>query len=121
MTDASIVGDELLVAVGRRANTDDLGVDTVGLEPGEPVEVDDQLRAKGVPGGWLYAVGDVNGRVLLTHMGKYQARIAADAILQGSTLEAWADHRAVPSVVFTDPQLAMVGLTEAKRGSGAST
>ncbi len=47
-------------------------------------------------------------------MGKYQARIAADAILQGSTVTAWADHRAVPSVVFTDPQLAMVGLTEAK-------
>ena len=63
---------------------------------------------------WLYAIGDANGRVLLTHMGKYQARIAADAILNGSTVEAWADHRAVPSVVFTDPQLAMVGLTEAK-------
>ena len=54
------------------------------------------------------------GAALLTHMGKYQARIAADAILNGSTVEAWADHRAVPSVVFTDPQLAMVGLTEAK-------
>ena len=66
-------------------NTDDLGVDTVGLEPGKAVEVDDQLRATGVPGGWLYAVGDVNGRVLLTHMGKYQARIAADVILKGST------------------------------------
>jgi dihydrolipoamide dehydrogenase len=47
-------------------------------------------------------------------MGKYQARIAADAILQESTATAWADHRAVPSVVFTDPQLAMVGVTEAK-------
>ena len=108
----TVTGDELLVAVGRRANTADLGVDTVGLEPGEAVEVDDQLRATGVPGGWLYAVGDVNGRVLLTHMGKYQARIAADVILKGSSLEAWADHRAVPSVVFTDPQLATVGLTE---------
>ena len=93
-------------------------MDTVGLEPGEAVEVDDQLRATGVPGGWLYAVGDVNGRVLLTHMGKYQARIAADVILKGSSMEAWADHRAVPSVVFTDPQLASVGLTEARRTSG---
>ena len=108
----SVTGDELLVAVGRRPNTEDVGLDTVGLEPGQEVEVDDQLRAKGVPGAWLYAVGDVNGRALLTHMGKYQARIAADVILKGSSLEAWADHRAVPSVVFTDPQLATVGLTE---------
>ncbi len=108
----SVTGDELLVAVGRRANTADLGVDTVGLAPGKSVEVDDQLHALGVPGRWLYAVGDVNGRALLTHMGKYQARIAADVILKGSRLEAWADHRAVPSVVFTDPQLASVGLTE---------
>jgi dihydrolipoamide dehydrogenase len=112
------VGDEILVATGRRPNTTDLGVETLGLEPGAAVEVDDQLRATGVHGdghgGWLYAIGDCNGRSLLTHMGKYQARIAADAILHGSRVEAWADHRAVPSVVFTDPQLAMVGLTEAK-------
>lgn len=108
----TVTGDELLVAVGRRPNTTDVGVDTVGLVPGRSVEVDDQLRATGVPGGWLYAVGDVNGRALLTHMGKYQARIAADVILKGSTATAWADHRAVPSVVFTDPQLASIGLTE---------
>ncbi len=108
----TVTGDELLVAVGRRPNTDDLGVESIGLEPGKPVAVDDQLRATGVRDGWLFAVGDVNGRVLLTHMGKYQARIAADVILKGSTAEAWADHRAVPSVVFTDPQVASVGLTE---------
>jgi dihydrolipoamide dehydrogenase len=110
----TFTGDELLVATGRQPNTADVGIDAVGLEAGEAVEVDDQLRATGVDGGWLYAIGDCNGRSLLTHMGKYQARIAADAILRGSTVEAWADHRAVPSVVFTDPQLAMVGLTEAK-------
>ncbi len=109
----SLVGDELLVAVGRRPNTDDLGLDAVGLQPGKPVDVDDQLRATGVDGGWLYAIGDANGRMHLTHMGKYQARIAADAILHGSSIEAWADHRAVPAVIFTDPQLASVGLTEA--------
>jgi dihydrolipoamide dehydrogenase len=109
----AFTADELLVAAGRRPNTVDLGLDTVGLAAGEPVEVDDQLRAVDVDGGWLYAIGDVNGRTLLTHMGKYQARIAADAILHGSTVEAWADHRAVPAVVFTDPQLASVGLTEA--------
>jgi dihydrolipoamide dehydrogenase len=110
----TVTADELLVATGRRPNTSDVGLDAIGLEPGRPVAVDDQLRATGVEGGWLYAIGDCNGRTLLTHMGKYQARIAADAILYGVTTEAWADHRAVPSVVFTDPQLAMVGLTEAK-------
>jgi len=89
-----------------------VGIDSIGLEPGRPIDVDDQMRATGVDGGWLYAIGDCNGRTLLTHLGKYQARIAADAILHGASTEAWADHRAVPQVVFTDPQLAMVGLTE---------
>jgi len=116
----TFTGDELLVAAGRRPNTDDVGLDAVGLEPGEWVAVDEQLRATDVDGGrggdgaaWLYAIGDCNGRTLLTHMGKYQARIAADSILHCSTATAWADHRAVPTVVFTDPQIAMVGLTEA--------
>jgi dihydrolipoamide dehydrogenase len=108
----TLTGDELLVATGRTPRTADAGVDTVGLEPGRPVEVDDQLRATGVPGGWLYATGDVNGRALLTHQGKYQARLAADAIL-GKRVEAFADHVAVPRVIFTDPQVAAVGLTEA--------
>jgi pyruvate/2-oxoglutarate dehydrogenase complex dihydrolipoamide dehydrogenase (E3) component len=108
----TFTGDEVLVATGRRSNTDEIGAEVVGLEPGEPIDVDDQLRARGVDGSWLYAIGDCNGRTLLTHMGKYQARVAADAILHGSTDTAWAEERAVPSVVFTDPQLAMVGLTE---------
>jgi dihydrolipoamide dehydrogenase len=99
------------VAVGRRPRTHDIGLETVGLEPGRYIDVDDQLRATGVPGGWLYAIGDCNGRSLLTHMGKYQGRIATDAI-RGRTVEAWADHWAVPRVVFTDPQIASVGLTE---------
>ena len=114
-TAATFTGDELLVAVGRRPNTADLGLDTVGLEPGKPVEVDDQLRATGRRRRLaLRHRRRATAASLLTHMGKYQARIAADAILNGSTVTAWADHRAVPSVVFTDPQLAMVGLTEAK-------
>ena len=108
-----IEGDQLLVAVGRRPLTADIGLDSIGLEPGRYVDVDDSLRATGVGGGWLYAVGDVNGRVLLTHQGKYQARICGDVIL-GKPMTAWADHVAVPSVVFTDPQIASVGLTEAK-------
>ncbi len=106
-------GDELLVAAGRRPNTSDLGLDHVGLEPGRYITVDDSLRATDVAGGWLYAIGDVNGRALLTHQGKYQARICGDVIL-GKTITAWADHVAVPGVVFTDPQIGSVGLTEAK-------
>jgi dihydrolipoamide dehydrogenase len=109
---SEVTGDELLVAVGRRPNTADLGLDTVGLEPGKAVEVDDRLRAVGVDRGWLFAIGDCNGRALLTHMGKYQARIAVDVILRGADVTAWADRRVVPSVVFTDPQIACVGLTE---------
>jgi dihydrolipoamide dehydrogenase len=66
-------GDEMLVAVGRRAATADLGLEHVGLEPGRPVRVDPALRAVGVPGGWLYAIGDCNGLAPFTHMGKYHA------------------------------------------------
>ena len=101
------VGDRLLVAIGRRPLTDDLGLETIGLSAGY-VEVDDQLRVPGHP--WLYAVGDVNGRSLLTHSGKYQARIAADHIL-GGDVAATTDGPGVPRVVFTDPQVAAVGLT----------
>jgi pyruvate/2-oxoglutarate dehydrogenase complex dihydrolipoamide dehydrogenase (E3) component len=104
-----LVGDELLVAVGRRPLTDDIGLESVGLEPGGYLETDDRLR---VPGhDWLYAVGDVNGRALLTHMGKYQARVAADAIAGEGTLRATRDDAGAPRVVFTDPQVAAVGLT----------
>lgn len=105
------VGDELLVAAGRRPATADLGLETVDLTPGKPVSVDDQLRAVGVDGEWLYAVGDCNGRILLTHMGKYQARIAADVIL-GKEIVDLASSDIVPRVTFTDPQVAAVGLTE---------
>ena len=109
----AFVGDQLLVAVGRRPATSDLGLDSVGLTPGRAVDVDDRLRATGVEGDWLYAVGDVNGRALLTHMGKYQARIAADVIL-GRDAHDRASSRVVPRVTFTDPQVAAVGLTEAQ-------
>ncbi|NMO16126.1 NAD(P)/FAD-dependent oxidoreductase [Pyxidicoccus fallax] len=105
--------DALLVAMGREARTEGLGLETVGLKGGGPVQVDDQLRAKGVEGGWLYACGDVNGRNLLTHMGKYQARLVGD-IIAGKKVHAWADAKATPQVIFTHPQAASVGLTEAK-------
>ena len=106
-------GDELLVAVGRRPRTEELFLERAGAEAGAAgyLEVDDQLRVGG--SDWLYAIGDVNGRSLLTHMGKYQARIAADHIL-GEDVTATGDKGGSPRVVFTDPQLAAVGLTLAK-------
>lgn len=122
----SIEADEILVATGRVPNTKDIGLETVSLEPGDWLEVDDTCRVKSVPSGWLYAAGDVNHRILLTHMGKYQARVCGDAIaarargeLNGSPKPwsrwaATAEHAAVPQVVFTDPEVGGVGLTEAQ-------
>jgi len=105
---SSASGDELLVAVGRRPATGDLGLDTIGLEPGASVEVGSNLRSPRHE--WLYAVGDVNGRAPLTHMGKYQARLAADAIL-GKDVALRSDGPLSPRVIFTDPQVAAVGQT----------
>ena len=114
-TGGPVRGDELLVAVGRRPRTDDLGLESVGLEPGKPIEVDDRMRAKD---DWLYAIGDVNGRVLLTHMGKYQARVAANVIL-GKDAHAISDDARSPRVIFTDPHVAAVGHTvEGARAAG---
>jgi len=107
------VGDEILVAVGRRPATDGVGLETVGLEPGHPVRVDRQLRAVGVPGSWLYAIGDCNGLAPLTHMGKYHGRIAAAAIL-GIDVADVASYGIVPRVTFTDPQVCAVGRTAAE-------
>ena len=107
----SLTAAELLAAVGRRPRTDDLGLESIGLTPGEPVEVDATLR---VPGhDWLYVVGDANGRVLLTHMGKYQARVAAEHILgrAGGDAILHSDGRLSPRVIFTEPQIAAVGHT----------
>jgi dihydrolipoamide dehydrogenase len=104
----ALEGEQLLVAVGRHPSTDAIGLEHVGLEPGRSIEVEDTMQ---VPGhGWLYAVGDVNGRVLLTHMGKYQARLAAEHIL-GHPLELRSDGHLSPRVIFTEPQVAAVGHT----------
>ncbi len=105
---SSVSGDEILVAVGRRTLSADLGVEHLGVEPGRPIEVDDTLR---VPGhDWLYVIGDANGRVLLTHMGKYQGRLVADRIV-GKELPLRSDGALSPRVTFTDPQVAAVGHT----------
>jgi dihydrolipoamide dehydrogenase len=106
-------GDEILVAVGRRPATIGIGLECVGLEPGHPVPVDGQLRAAGVAGGWLYAIGDCNGLAPLTHMGKYHGRVAAAAIL-GKEVADVASQDIVPRVTFTDPQVCAVGRTEAE-------
>jgi dihydrolipoamide dehydrogenase len=106
-------GDEILVAVGRRPATAGIGLEHVGLEPGRPVRVDGQLRAAGVPGGWLYAIGDCNGLAPFTHMGKYHGRIAAAAIL-GRDVADVASEGIVPRVTFTDPQVCAVGRTAAE-------
>ena len=101
-------GEEILVAVGRRPLTGDLGLETVGLRPGAVIEVDDRLAVPGLP--WLYAIGDVNGRSLLTHMGKYQAHVLSE-ILDGHAATVSGDDASAPRVIFTDPQVAAVGLT----------
>ena len=106
---SSVTGERLLVAVGREPLTGGIGLPTVGLADGGFIEVEDTLEVPGHP--WLYAVGDANGRSLLTHAGKYQARIAADRILGHTDARAVADGAATPRVIFTDPQVAAVGLT----------
>ncbi|MEV8592595.1 NAD(P)/FAD-dependent oxidoreductase [Streptomyces sp. NPDC052012] len=118
-----IEADEILFATGRAPRTDDIGLETVGLKPGGWLGVDESLRVSGYD--WLYAVGDVNYRALLTHQGKYQARIAGAAIAARATGEsvgeedwgahaATADHAGVPQVVFTDPEVAAIGLSLAE-------
>lgn len=114
--------DEVVVATGRAPATNDLALESIRLEPGSWLEVDDTLRVVGHD--WLYAVGDVNHRALLTHQGKYQARAAGDVIAaraSGASVDdadwgthvATADHDAVPQVTFTRPEVASVGLTAA--------
>lgn len=119
---ADVQADEVLVATGRKPRSDDIGIEVAGLTPGEAIATDDTMRVPGVDG--LYAVGDVTGRVLMTHQGKYEARAAGDVIAARATGApvddapwgrhvATADHRAVPQVVFSEPEVAAVGLTAA--------
>jgi dihydrolipoamide dehydrogenase len=124
----TLVSQRLLVATGRKPNTASLGVDVVGLTPGEALSVDDTGQVSGV--SWLYAAGDVTGRAPLTHQGKYAARIAGDVVAaraRGDEIDttpwsrhqATADHSAVPQVVFTDPEVGFVGVTAAQAGDSA--
>jgi dihydrolipoamide dehydrogenase len=99
-------GEQLLVATGRAPHVDDLGLQTVGIEPsGHGIGVDERCRA--AEGVW--AIGDVTGVMPFTHVGKYQGRIACADI---AGRPAKADYRAIPRVVFADPEIAAVGMTE---------
>jgi pyruvate/2-oxoglutarate dehydrogenase complex dihydrolipoamide dehydrogenase (E3) component len=130
---SSVTAEEVLVATGRRPRTTDIGIDTVGFEPGDWLTTDDTLLVRGATNDetpWLYATGDVNHRALLTHQGKYQARATGDVIAaralgrpvhdgRWGAHTATADHAAVPQVTFSDPEVASVGLTsDAARKAG---
>jgi dihydrolipoamide dehydrogenase len=124
---STVEAEEILVATGRAPRTQGLGLETVGLQDGEWLSVDDTLLVDAETNAddpWLYAAGDVNRRALLTHQGKYQARAAGRVIAarlkdespdtgSWTRFTATADHAAVPQVTFTDPEVASVGLTEA--------
>jgi dihydrolipoamide dehydrogenase len=107
---AGIAATEILVAVGREPRTAELGLESAGAEVGDGgfLETDDRMRVGGRD--WLYAIGDVNGRALFTHMGKYQAWVAAENAL-GRPVETVAEGLGSPRVTFTDPQVAAVGKT----------
>jgi dihydrolipoamide dehydrogenase len=107
---SSVSGDVLLVALGRTAQTEQLGLEDLGFEAGKYVETDEHYAVPGHDG--LYAIGDVNGKALFTHMGKYQARVAADHVLgKDSAAQHGADGTLAPRVIFTDPQVAAAGHT----------
>ena len=119
---SQVAADEVFVGTGRDPVVRGIGLEAIGVEAEGPIEVDSSMRATAVPDGWLYAIGDVNGRNLLTHMGKYQGRICGDVIVARAKglpddqlgLRDIADDQGAPQVIFTDPQVLTVGRTEAK-------
>lgn len=114
---SQITGDEVLVALGREPRTSDIGLSSVGLEDGGPIAVNDHLQVDAQP--WLYAIGDANGRAPLTHQGKEHGRCAADHVLGRPNATPLIDEARAPRVVFTEPQVASVGLTlDAAREAG---
>jgi pyruvate/2-oxoglutarate dehydrogenase complex dihydrolipoamide dehydrogenase (E3) component len=108
-----VEAEEILVAVGRKPHTEMLALETIGVEPDEHgfLPTDDRLRVGGSE--WLFAIGDVNGRALLTHVGKYQAWVVSENLL-GREAEASAERLGPPRVTFTEPQVAAVGKTLAQ-------
>lgn len=118
--------DEVVVAVGRVPNSHDLGLETVGVRPNQHgfIDVDEHATVPGTD--WLYVVGDLCGKALLTHMGKYQARVAGDVIatraagrpIDGLSVRDLSSAEAVPQVIFTDPEVGSVGLSAERARQG---
>lgn len=113
--------DEVVLAAGRRTNTNSIGLETLGLPVGECVSVNDHLQAVGVTGDWLYALGDTTGRARLSHISTYHGRVVADIIaarvagreLSEDELIA-RDAGSLAQVIFTEPQVAWAGRTESR-------
>lgn len=122
--DQTIEVDEIVLAAGRLANTDNIGLETVGLPVGASVSVNDHLQAVGVVGGWLYALGDTTGRARLSHISTYHGRLVAEIIaaraagreLRETELAA-RDAGSLAQVIFTEPQVVTVGRTESQARS----
>jgi dihydrolipoamide dehydrogenase len=121
----SYTASEILVATGRIPTTQNIGLENLGLalSSDAPLIVDDSLLMTSIPSNkdtpWLYATADVTGRALMSHTSKYHGRVAGNAIIARSkgtfqegvgSVQASADHYAVPQVIFSDPQVASVGL-----------
>jgi pyruvate/2-oxoglutarate dehydrogenase complex dihydrolipoamide dehydrogenase (E3) component len=113
--------DEVVLAAGRRANTDNLGLETLGLPGGGIVSVNDHLQAVGVTGGWLYALGDTTGRARLSHISTYHGRVVADIIAARAAGRELSDNELIArdggnlaQVIYTEPQVAKVGRTESQ-------
>ena len=119
----SLESEALLVSTGRKPATTSIGLESLGLDPTQ-LDIDDTGLVDGLDSDWLYAVGDAAGKVLLTHQGKYEARATGDTIAaraKGTPVDAttgWTRYRsianevAVPQVVFSDPEIAQVGLSQ---------
>lgn len=113
--------DEIVLAAGRRTNTDNIGLECLGLPSGGFVTVNDHLQAVGVSGGWLYALGDTTGRARLSHISTYHGRVVAEIIAARAAGRELSDNEliardagSVAQVIYTEPQVAWVGRTESQ-------
>jgi dihydrolipoamide dehydrogenase len=113
--------DEIVLAAGRCVNTDDIGLESVGLPGGRPISVNNHLQALGITGGWLYALGDTTGRARLSHISTYHGRLVAEIIAAraagrelGEDELATRDADNLAQVIFTEPQVVRVGRTESQ-------
>jgi pyruvate/2-oxoglutarate dehydrogenase complex dihydrolipoamide dehydrogenase (E3) component len=119
--DRSIEVDEIVLAAGRRLNTDDIGLEHVGLPRGLPIVVNDHLEAVGIDGRWLYALGDTTGRARLSHISTYHGRVVADIITARVAGRELSDNELIAhdtgslaQVIHTEPQVVRVGITESQ-------